>query len=61
MINNMSIINYSTSQIKNIWNKSLYEDEIIIDIREEPIELFDGFILDIHEFKKIEGLKGGII
>lgn len=57
----MSIINYSTSQIKNIWNKSLYEDEIIIDIREEPIELFDGFILDIHEFKKIEGLKGGII
>lgn len=57
------------NKTQNIWyahhyNEELYEDDIIVDIKslqEEPIELFDGFLLDIQEFKEIEGLKNTII
>jgi hypothetical protein len=46
------------------WDEELYQDDIIIDIsslKEEPIELFDGFILDINEFKEIERIVTNII
>lgn len=46
------------------WDEEKYEDDIIVDIealKEEPIELFDGFILDIQEFKEIEGIVTNII
>lgn len=43
-------------------DEELYEDDIIIDIPfEEPIELFDGFVLDIQEFKEVESIKNSII
>jgi len=45
-------------------NEDLYEEDVIIDIenlKDKPVELFDGFILDIQEFKEIEGLKNTII
>lgn len=52
------------NETHNTWyahheDEELYQDDIIIDIealKEEPIELFDGFILDINEFKEIENL-----
>ncbi len=46
------------------WDEEKYEDDIIVDIeslKEEPVELFDGFILDVQEFKEIEGLVEGVI
>lgn len=59
----------SYNKTQNEWrvhyyDEELYEDDIIVDIeqlKEEPIELFDGFILDIQEFKEIEGIKNTII
>ena len=43
-------------------DEELYEDDIIIDIPfEEPLELFDGFILDLQEFEAIQGLRDGLI
>jgi len=57
------------NQTESIWyahhqNEELYQEDIIIDIeslKEEPIELFDGFILDINEFKEIEGITTNIV
>jgi hypothetical protein len=45
------------------YNEELYEDDIIIDVEQlkgEPIELFDGFILDTHEFKEVENIKNTV-
>lgn len=52
---------------QDIWyakhnDEDKYDDVVIVDIPyEKPIELFDGFILDIQEFKEIEGIKNTVI
>ena len=44
------------------YDEDKYDEDYIIDIPfKEPIELFDGFILDIQEFKEVENIKNSII
>lgn len=57
----------SYNKTKNEWrahhyDENKYDEDYIIDIPfEEPLELFDGFILDVQEFKEVENLKNRLV